>query len=102
MQTQIPVEAYSRFVPNHLIRRHLADPTPPVEPRADYLSGVILMADVMGYTALTERYSQRAAGIEQLKQVLDDFLGRLNEIILEHGGDVISFAGDSVFALWDK
>ncbi len=58
------------------------------------------MADIIGYTALTERYAQRAEGVEELKTLLNDFFGRLNMLILDHGGDIVSFAGDSVFALW--
>ena len=60
----------------------------------------VLMADIIGYTALTERYSRHPEGVEQLKTQLNDFFGRLNSVIFGHGGDIISFAGDSVFAVW--
>lgn len=92
---------YTQFLPAAVLRRHQADPQPPVSAAGERLRGVLLVADVMGYTALTERYSQRAEGVEELKDLLESFFGRLNELILNHGGDIISFAGDSVFAVWN-
>ena len=93
-------EIYARFLPDHLIRRHRRAPAPPAAPQAEAARGAVLMADIIGYTALTERYAQRAEGVEELKTLLNDFFGRLNTLILDHGGDIVSFAGDSVFALW--
>ncbi len=98
---QTTAETCARFLPDHLIRRHCRAPAPPSAPCAECVRGAVLMADIIGYTALTERYARRAEGVEELKVVLNDFFGRLNTLILDHGGDIVSFAGDSVFALWD-
>lgn len=97
---QSTVEHYARFLPDHLIRRHGRDPTPPGNAGLEAYRGAVLMADVIGYTALTRRYSERAQGVEELTGLLNEFFGRLNAIIFAHGGDIISFAGDSVFAVW--
>jgi class 3 adenylate cyclase/tetratricopeptide (TPR) repeat protein len=98
--TPIAAEGYARFLPDCLIARHRADPAPPSAARAERIYGAVLMADIMGYTALTERYSQRPEGVEQLKAQLNDFFGRLNSILLGYGGDIIGFAGDAVIAIW--
>ena len=97
-----PLAAYSRFLPQRVIARHRLDPRVPGGLHAEVLRGAVLMADITGYTALTERYSQWPEGIEQLQTQLNDFFGRLNSVIAGWGGDIISFAGDSVLAVWPE
>ncbi|CAK1545542.1 unnamed protein product [Leptosia nina] len=63
--------------------------------------GVLLMADVSGYTALSEKYNAYGkGGTYRLTVTLNTYLGSLIEIIYSHGGDVIKFAGDAFLALW--
>ncbi len=92
---------YTQFLPGHVVRRHARDAAVPTA-HSVRVRGAVLMADIMGYTALTERYSQRAGGVEELKDLLNGFFGRLTDIIGRHGGDIISFAGDAVFAVWNE
>ncbi len=98
MQNQI--RSYTQFLSEYVMRRHARDAELPSAAFGERRRGAVLMADIMGYTALTERYSRRAEGVEELKDLLNSFFGRLTDIITAHGGDIISFAGDSVFALW--
>uniref|UniRef100_A0A2H1WSR3 SFRICE_010761 n=1 Tax=Spodoptera frugiperda TaxID=7108 RepID=A0A2H1WSR3_SPOFR len=63
--------------------------------------GVLLMADVSGYTALSERYNNTGkGGTYRLTATLNTYLGALIELIYGHGGDIIKFAGDAFLALW--
>ncbi|XP_034836229.1 adenylate cyclase type 10-like isoform X1 [Maniola hyperantus] len=63
--------------------------------------GVLLMADVSGYTALSERYNNTGkGGTYRLTVTLNTYLGSLIEVIYSHGGDIIKFAGDAFLALW--
>lgn len=63
--------------------------------------GVLLMADVSGFTALSERYHNTGkGGAYRLTVTLNTYLGSLIELIYCHGGDVIKFAGDAFLALW--
>ncbi|KPJ17945.1 Adenylate cyclase type 10 [Papilio machaon] len=63
--------------------------------------GVLLMADVSGYTALSERYTNSGkGGTYRLTVTLNTYLGSLIEVIYSHGGDIIKFAGDAFLALW--
>ena len=59
------------------------------------------MADVSGYTALSERYNNTGkGGTYRLTVTLNTYLGSLIELIYGHGGDIIKFAGDAFLALW--
>ncbi|XP_053615878.1 adenylate cyclase type 10-like [Plodia interpunctella] len=62
--------------------------------------GVLLMADVSGYTALSEKYNSLKGGTYRLTVTLNTYLGSLTELIYSHGGDIIKFAGDAFLALW--
>lgn len=60
-----------------------------------------MMADVSGYTALSERYNNTGkGGTYRLTVTLNTYLGSLIEVIYSHGGDIIKFAGDAFLALW--
>jgi class 3 adenylate cyclase len=41
-----------------------------------------------------------AAGAEELAQMLNGYFGQLIDLITDHGGEVIDFAGDALIALW--
>ncbi|XP_037867949.1 adenylate cyclase type 10 isoform X1 [Bombyx mori] len=63
--------------------------------------GVVLMADVSGYTALSERYNNTGkGGTYRLTVTLNTYLGSLIELIYAYGGDVLKFSGDAFLALW--
>ncbi|XP_050355214.1 adenylate cyclase type 10-like [Nymphalis io] len=63
--------------------------------------GVLMMADVSGYTALSEKYNNTGkGGTYKLTVTLNTYLGSLIEVIYSHGGDIIKFAGDAFLALW--
>ena len=68
---------------------------------AECSRAAILMVDISGFTALTERLAQRGtAGAEQLSGILNRHFGRIAEITESHGGDIVAFAGDSAIAMW--
>ncbi|XP_062457160.1 adenylate cyclase type 10-like [Rhea pennata] len=65
--------------------------------------GVLLFADVSGFTALTEKFSQSVSlerGADKLTQTLNDYMGDIVEELLGFGGDILKFAGDAVLVLW--
>ncbi|MGH7353775.1 MAG: adenylate/guanylate cyclase domain-containing protein [Candidatus Rokuibacteriota bacterium] len=55
----------------------------------------ILMSDLRGYTRFAERGSP-----EQVVGVLNDYLARMADLVLSHGGTVNEFIGDAVFAIF--
>jgi len=89
------------YVPDLIVRRLAANPTPPSAPLVERFPAAVLFADISGYTALAERLTRRGpAGIEELTHVLNDSLGQLIALITALGGDVVKFAGDALLALW--
>jgi class 3 adenylate cyclase/tetratricopeptide (TPR) repeat protein len=94
-----PETALDCYVPA-FVRRQMA--TSGAAPWSIDTRGAVLFADISGSTALAERLAERgAAGAEDLGAILNRFFGVLIDVIERHGGDVIKFAGDGLFALWE-
>jgi class 3 adenylate cyclase len=89
------------FVPA-LLRRELRD-TPdwsrvPAERRFE---GVVLFADISGFTALAARLARRGPeGAEILSNVLNGYFEPQLDVIAGYGGEATKFAGDATIALW--
>jgi class 3 adenylate cyclase/tetratricopeptide (TPR) repeat protein len=61
----------------------------------------LLLVDVSGFTELTERFArQGAAAVEELSKILNSYFGRMADVIAQHGGDILMFAGDAALVLW--
>ena len=66
-----------------------------------HFDAAILVADITGFTALTERFSARGpAGAEALAGVINTYLSSQLGILEAYGGAPTRFAGDSMIALW--
>ena len=71
------------------------------EPKVHSFSCAVLVVDISGFTELTAQFEARGkAGAEQLSGTLRNYFWRLTDIIVQYGGDVISFAGDAALAIW--
>lgn len=67
----------------------------------DRFDGVVLFTDIAGFSRLTDQFSARGPeGVEQLSNMLDNYFGRMSEIALDHGGDVVDFVGDAIVVMW--
>jgi class 3 adenylate cyclase len=55
----------------------------------------ILMADLRGYT----RFAEQGAP-EEVMTVLNDYLGRMADVVIAHGGTINEFIGDAIFAVF--
>jgi sigma-B regulation protein RsbU (phosphoserine phosphatase) len=55
----------------------------------------ILMSDLRGYTQLAGSVDPTV-----VVQVLNGYLGRMTDVILEHGGTIDEFVGDAIFAIF--
>jgi class 3 adenylate cyclase len=70
-------------------------------PGAERFSAAVLFADISGFTPLAERLARRGpGGAEALSGLLNGYFAELMALIAEHGGEVISFAGDGLLAVW--
>ncbi|MEO0467354.1 MAG: adenylate/guanylate cyclase domain-containing protein [Pseudomonadota bacterium] len=86
---------FSRYVSPDIMRQILNAPQPPELGGEDREVSVIV-TDLEGFTALMDRLPP-AEGAELLR----DYLDRLSAVILEHGGLIDQFIGDSVIALFN-
>ena len=74
-----------------------------VDPSSADVSGVVLFADLVGSTALTDRIATAAPdGAEQLGGMLNRYFSNVVAVIAQHGGDAIRIDGDAVIALWEQ
>ncbi len=88
------------WLPN-LIPKLLANGELGPLPSGSALPAAVLLVDIAGFTALTERFSQSgAAGAERVSELLNLRFGALIESICRHGGDITHFAGDAIVAIW--
>ncbi|HJZ70137.1 MAG TPA: adenylate/guanylate cyclase domain-containing protein, partial [Vicinamibacterales bacterium] len=55
----------------------------------------VLMSDLRGYTRFAEHGDP--AGV---MEVLNDYLGRMADIVIAHGGTINEFIGDAIFAVY--
>ena len=95
------IETLQHYVPALIVRRLAADPRPISRPTAERFAAAVLFADITDFTSLADRLSRDdLRGPEELADLLNDYFGRLIEIIHSYGGEVTKFAGDALIALW--
>jgi class 3 adenylate cyclase len=91
----------SSYVSGLAARRLVGRHEPLREPAGEQLVAAALFADISGFTALTERLARTGSGgVEELTELLNGCFGQLVQLVVDHGGDVVKFAGDALLALW--
>ena len=96
------VELLASYVPAVVQRRFRQDPRPLLAPEVHRCRGSLLFLDISGFSALTESLAgEGREGTEKLTRILNAYFDRLIATVIEHGGDVVKLAGDSVVALWE-
>ena len=89
------------YVPPN-VRRRLANGLPEL-PFEERFSGAVLIADISGFTRMTEQVMNRGPeGAETLSDLLNGYFGRLIGCVDDRGGEVVSFAGDGLIAAWPQ
>src|SRR3954454_18792442 len=87
------------FLPALLLRRLQGSAGTPLEPQEARILGVVLVADIAGFTTRTERLAEEGPeGAETVAETLNACLGRVLTVIAAHGGEVLHFAGDAAVA----
>lgn len=57
--------------------------------------GALLFVDISGFTKLAQLYP-----IEDFKTFINQYFTKIIDLITSHGGDVVKFAGDALYAIW--
>ncbi len=82
-------------LPGFVSSRHLLA----LEKGPQRASGALLQMDISGFTALTEELGTRGkAGTETLTRILHRVFTPLLDLVYRHGGEVLQFQGDGLFA----
>ncbi len=71
--------------------------------RGEFRYGTALFADVSGFSALTERFSQERGreGAEEVTFIVNCFLDAVGTIATQYGGDLMKFAGDAALSFYE-
>lgn len=97
----LPAELLRSYVPGLLASRFVARPVPLDAPGVERLPAAVVFADISGFTPLAERLARRGpSGAEELSTLLNAYFAKLTTLIAGHGGEVITFAGDGLLAVW--
>ncbi|NJN67534.1 MAG: adenylate/guanylate cyclase domain-containing protein [Chloroflexaceae bacterium] len=97
------LQTIASYVPSMIVRKLMASTAPPDAPVEDGFPAALLFADFSGFTELTEHLSHTHHGpdsAEELSNVLNRAFDEVITPILALGGDVVTFAGDALLALW--
>ena len=90
----------ARFVPG-FARRRAAAGLPLCAEFDATVSGALFVADIAGFSALTERMARSGqTGIEEMQVILNGCFERIVSTIEDGGGEVYKFAGDATMAWW--
>ena len=95
------LDTLQSYVPSIVARRVSASDGAALEPAEDRFEAAAMFADISGFTPLTEFLAQRGpAGVEELSRMLNSYFGEMIDLIRDHGGDIVKFAGDALLAIW--
>lgn len=103
LKTTMFLKSLTSYVPSIVLRTflHSEVPKPTVPPFSEKFPAAVLFADISGFTPLTERLARHGSrGVEKLTHHLNEYFGRIINLILNHGGDIVKFAGDALVAIW--
>jgi adenylate cyclase len=84
--------AFSRFAPDHVIERIIADGSEGIGEKKEV---TVLFADLVGFTALSESVEPVL-----LVRILNGYFERMSAAITEHHGYISTFIGDGILALF--
>ena len=96
------LDAWSSFVPHNVL--HQMNQSTVSDERklpSRTFEAATLFADASGFTALTEKLAQRKNGAELMCEIMNRFIGAVIQIVHQHGGDVVKFAGDAVSCIFE-
>ncbi|MCB1755968.1 MAG: adenylate/guanylate cyclase domain-containing protein, partial [Gammaproteobacteria bacterium] len=85
---------FSQYVPPELVEEYSRDPgTISLEGEAREVT--VLFCDVYGFTSISEKLEPRV-----LAQWLNRYFSIISQVVVEHGGTLDKYMGDSIMAFW--
>jgi adenylate cyclase len=88
-------DVFSRFVPESVVEQVLAQTDSDLRLGGVEMSGTSMFTDLRGFTSFGETLSA-----PRVIEVLNAYLGEMSEAILAHGGTLVAYMGDGIFAVF--
>ncbi|MEE4203272.1 MAG: adenylate/guanylate cyclase domain-containing protein [Halieaceae bacterium] len=85
---------FGRYLSDDIVDELLENPEG-LDLGGDLREVTIMMSDIRGFTTLSEQLKP-----QQVMRLLNRYLGRMTDVILEHGGTIDEFLGDAVLAVF--
>ena len=87
-------DAFARFVPDTVVDQ-LLESTEELRLGGRQFEATALFSDIRGFTTFSESRPP-----EEVLEILNRYLTGMTEAILDHGGTLISFMGDGIYAIF--
>lgn len=87
-------DLFGRYVPGDVVDELLADPSA-IRVGGERRPVSLLFSDIAGFTTLAEQLPA-----DQVVALLNAYFEQVSRLVAEHGGIVVDFIGDAVFALF--
>lgn len=95
-------ETLRKYIPSIILERFAREHAVVSAPVSEPHVCALLFADIKGFTALTERLAAEGpAGVEELTGIINAYFSPLVDALLDHGGDIVKFAGDALITVWE-
>ncbi|WP_026619377.1 adenylate cyclase [Ensifer sp. WSM1721] len=89
------ISQFALYVPREVVRR-IVDPERRAVAKAHRQDVTVLFTDIRDFTTISERYSP-----EEVVDILSTYFELLNAVVERHGGTLVQYLGDSLFAMWN-
>jgi adenylate cyclase len=88
-------DVFSRFVPETVVEQVLARADEDLRLGGMTLEGTVMFTDLRGFTSFSESLPAR-----RVIEVLNVYLSEMSDAIMNHGGTLVAYMGDGIFAVY--